>query len=119
MAGIAVGDQSLHVWVADESAERRQGLRSVGELPDGVDGMLFVLPNASSPTFGMRDVLIPLDIWWFDPGSRLLGSTRMEPCPADPCTSYGSPGEVQWALEVPAGAYRFEPGATLSIVENG
>ena len=115
---IAVGDSVLTVWVADESQERRQGLRGVEQLPGGIDGMLFVFPVVSSLSFTMRDTLIPLDIWWFDAGMKLMGSTAMVPCESEPCVTYRSPGEARWALETPAGEFRFDQGALLSIVEN-
>lgn len=116
---ISVGSSSLTVWVADESSERRQGLRGVESLPDGIDGMLFAHAEAASMSFTMRDTLIPLDIWWFGEDMTLIGSTAMEPCESTPCVSYGSPGKARWALETPAGEHDFEPGDLLSIVENG
>ncbi len=109
----------LDVWLADEAAERRRGLSEMEELPSGVDGMLFVFPSPASSTFNMEDVLFPLDIWWFDPDMTLIGRTLMEPCTTSDCTSYGSPGEIRWALETPAGARDFEIGSRLSIVDNG
>ncbi|MCZ6740043.1 MAG: DUF192 domain-containing protein, partial [Actinobacteria bacterium] len=41
-AEISVGDELISVWVADESAERRQGLMEVDQLPRDIEGMLFV-----------------------------------------------------------------------------
>lgn len=92
----------MNVLVADTPGLRDQGLRDVETLPDDIDGMLFVFGEPRPATFGMRDTLIPLDIWWFDAEGVLLGSTRMEPCPTAPCPSYGSPGPISWALETPA-----------------
>ena len=118
VASITVGGDQLEVWLADESAERRQGLSEIEDLPETIDGMLFVFPLATEPSFNMEDVLFPLDIWWFDPGMTLIGKTRMDPCKGSSCTSYGSPGEIKWALETPAGEYAFDTGSLLSIVEN-
>ena len=117
-AGIEVGDIRLDVWLAEESAQRRHGLSEIDELPETIDGMLFVFPVATSASFNMEDVFFPLDIWWFDAGMTLIGKTRMEPCTESPCTSYGAPGEIKWALETPADAYAFQPESILSIVEN-
>lgn len=111
---IDVGGATLTVAVAETSAQRSQGLRNVPELPAGVDGMLFVFGSTRTATFGMRDTLMPLAIWWFDEDGRLLGSAEMEPCPTEPCTSYGSPGEVRWALETPLGAVELVPGDRLT-----
>jgi uncharacterized membrane protein (UPF0127 family) len=114
-AEIEVGGRVLTVAVAETSAQRSQGLREVETLPPGIEGMLFVFGEARTATFGMRDTLIPLDIWWFDGDGRLLGSAEMSPCVAEPCAGYGSPGEVAWALETPAGEEDFAPGDSLVL----
>jgi uncharacterized protein len=108
-----VGERVLTVLVADTPSLRDQGLRGVEALPDEVDGMLFVFEEPRPATFGMRDTLIPLDIWWFDAGGVLLGSARMEPCLSPPCPSYGSPGPISWALETPAGEVDLSAGDRL------
>lgn len=101
--------------LAETQQQRSQGLRGVEELPEGLDGMLFIFDQPRPATFDMRDTLIPLDIWWFDASGRLLGSTEMKPCPSEPCPNYGSPGEVTWALETPAGQVELVPGDTLTV----
>ena len=111
----AVGDESLMVGVAQTSSQRSQGLRGVEELPDRLDGMLFVFEETRTASFGMRDTLIPLDIWWFDSGGNLIGSTEMEPCASSSCATYPSPGEVAWALETPRGQWEFSPGTVLTV----
>ncbi len=113
-ATIEVSGTRLTVWVADTPDLRAQGLRGVETLPQGVDGMLFAWETPTSAVFGMRDTLIPLDIWWFGPQGGLLGVTEMRTCPDGDCVSYGSPGVVAWALETPAGAYDFPPEADLT-----
>jgi uncharacterized membrane protein (UPF0127 family) len=115
-ADIGVGDELVTVWVADEPAERRQGLTEVDQLPRGIDGMLFVYEAEASVTFSMFNTLMSLDIWWFDANDVLVGSAEMEPCESRPCTSYGSPGPIQWVLETPQGKYDFAPGAMISYV---
>lgn len=102
--------------VAETSSQRNQGLRNVEALPSGTDGMLFVFGEPRTATFGMRDTLIPLDIWWFDGDGVLVGSSEMEPCPEAPCTSYASPGAVAWALETPLGEVELAPGDELTVM---
>jgi uncharacterized membrane protein (UPF0127 family) len=116
---LAVGEETLNVWVADEPEERRQGLRAVAALPDEIDGMLFVFPEPTTPNFIMADTLIPLEVWFFDSEGSLIGSHEMTPCPADPCPLYPAPGPVGWALETPLGARDFQPGALLSTSASG
>lgn len=116
---ITVDGSGLTVWVADSSEERGQGLRNVESLPEGIDGMLFAWGSPTVTAFGMRDTLIPLDLWWFSPAGSLLGKTEMATCPGGDCPAYPSPAEVLWALETPAGVYSFQQGASLTTTANG
>ncbi|MCH7582761.1 MAG: DUF192 domain-containing protein [Acidobacteria bacterium] len=115
-AEIGVGDELITVWVADEPAERRQGLMEVDQLPRDIDGMLFVFEAETSVTFAMFNTPMPLDIWWFDPAGVLVGWAEMEPCQSRPCTSYRSPGPIRWVLETPRDKYDFALGAVISGV---
>ena len=117
--GLTIGEDALEVWVADEPEERQQGLRAVAELPDGVDGMLFVFPEPTTPNFIMSGTLISLEVWFFDTGGSMIGSHEMTPCPDDPCPLYPAPGPVGWALETPLGERDFRPGAVLSTSASG
>lgn len=112
---VVVGGETLTVAVAETQTQRNQGLRGVSALPDGIDGMLFAFGESRTATFGMRDALMTLDIWWFDSDGRLLGSAEMDPCTTD-CAGYGSPGKVMWALETPAGELELVPGDELSVM---
>ena len=114
VATIEVGDETLHVWIADSPDERRQGLREVSELRDGVDGMLFVWDEPGDRVFTMEDTLMPLDIWWFDGDLRLIGLEDARPCESAPCPTFPSPGPVLRVLETPAGERAFAAGAVLS-----
>lgn len=116
--GVIVGSEALTAWVADEPSKRQQGLMGIEELPNGIEGMLFIYSSPSSRSFHMLDTLMPLDIWWFDAAGVLIGSTEMEPCLSEPCTSYRSPGPVQWALETPLGVKNFDQGAVLSTIDS-
>jgi uncharacterized membrane protein (UPF0127 family) len=112
---IHVGNVPLSVLVADTPALRAQGLTRVEELPRGIEGMLFVFERTSEVNFTMRRTLIPLDIWWFDDRDILIGSTAMQPCTADPCDLYPSPGPIKWALETPEDSVQLAEGAGLRI----
>jgi uncharacterized membrane protein (UPF0127 family) len=111
---VTVGSEALTVWVAEEPSDRQRGLMEIEELPDGVDGMLFVFPSPSSRSFHMLHTPMPLEVWWFDGDGILIGSTEMKPCMSEPCASYRSPGPVGWALETPLGVHDFGQGALLS-----
>jgi len=112
---IAVGDERVTVALAETAGQRSQGLQGLDELPGGVDGMLFVFEEARTASFHMRTVGFDLDIWWFDDGASLIGSTDMSTCLDGDCVSYPSPGQIKWALETPAGERGFAAGASLSV----
>lgn len=116
---VTVGGETLHVWVADDAAERTQGLRGVARLPDGIDGMLFVHDRPSSVAFVMSDTVIPLDVWFFDQAGSLVGGASMTPCPAEPCTRYASPEPVVLVLETAHGDHDFERGEKILTSVSG
>ncbi|HSJ84283.1 MAG TPA: DUF192 domain-containing protein [Acidimicrobiia bacterium] len=118
-AEVAVGDIEFRVWVADTPTERSQGLRRVEELPTEIDGMLFVWETPTPAVFGMRDTLIPLDVWFFDEEGRLVGTHEMSPCLDSSCAGYPSPGPVRWALETPLGVVELDEGDRLSTSPSG
>ena len=57
----AFGSVRFDVSVADDNAERAQGLMFVEEM-DTLEGMLFVFERPHRATFWMRNTLIPLDM---------------------------------------------------------
>jgi uncharacterized membrane protein (UPF0127 family) len=91
----------------------------VTDLPDGIDGMLFLYQASTTAAFHMSNTPIPLDIWWFDDQGDLIGNTEMEPCFVEPCVTYGSPGQIVSVLETQLGVFDFELGADLSTIDNG
>lgn len=118
-AEVAVGANELRVWVADNPTERSQGLRRVEELPAEIDGMLFVWETPTPAVFGMKDTLIPLDVWFFDEEGALTGTHAMTPCNDEPCVTYPTPGPVRWALETPLGVVELGEGDRLSTSPSG
>lgn len=101
----------LEVEVADDEAERVQGLMHREDLDDD-RGMWFVFEDEALRRFWMKNTLIPLDIMFFDADLELVRIVEgMQPCiPSESapgsvtqCLTYFSRVPAMYALEVNAG----------------
>jgi uncharacterized membrane protein (UPF0127 family) len=113
-ATVVFGDEELEVAVADTSAERSQGLRGAVDI-GALDGMLFIHDAEGPVTYGMRDTVIPLDIWFIAASGTIVGTAEMEPCESEPCPSYSSPEPVLRVLETELGRYDFSVGDLVAF----
>lgn len=68
---IYVNRVAFSVAIADDKAERQQGLSGVPSLPT-YGGKLFIFDTAAPHGIWMKDMLIPLDILWFDENFTLI-----------------------------------------------
>ena len=91
----------LDVSIADNDAEREQGLMGVTSLPQN-QGMAFRWDEPTDATFWMKDTLIPLSIAFVDQGGTVVAIREMTPCTADPCTTYGADAPYTMAIEANA-----------------
>ena len=90
------------IW-ADTPETRSQGMRGRSDFA-GYDAMAFTVSPASSDSFTMEGVPIPLEISWFDSAGAWMGAADMAPCPAGGmCPLYPPPAPWSAALEMPAG----------------
>ena len=83
------------------------GMRGLDGFGDA-DGMLFDRGRVVDPQsvfFVMDGVAFPLAIAWFDGAGRLVGTTTMATCPAEPCPRHAAPAPFRWAIEAPVGAF--------------
>ena len=103
------GTVRFQVQVADDNAERAQGLMFVEEM-DRFAGMLFVYDEPRRATFWMRNTLIPLDMLFAAPDGTIT-SIHANAVPLDETTIDGGPG-VQFVLEINGGL-----AARLGIAE--
>ncbi|NHB76724.1 DUF192 domain-containing protein [Rhodobacter calidifons] len=109
----AGGRESFAVEVADDPAERAQGLMFRESLPLS-QGMLFVYETPGRPAFWMKNTLIALDMIFAD-RTGTVTRVHADAVPGDLTAIDGGPG-VMFVLEINGGlAARLGigPGATL------
>ncbi len=113
-AEIRVNGHSFRIEVADDPAERQQGLMNRKNLGDD-EGMLFIFPEDQILSFWMKNTLIPLSIAYIDSSGVIREIHHMEPQSLRPVTSRVS---VRYALEVNRGRFAelgIEPGHQVSF----
>jgi uncharacterized protein len=104
MAGgsVVFGRDRLNVRIAETEEERQAGLMNVMALaPD--DGMAFVFDGPVTTTFWMKDTLIPLSVAFVGQDGRVVSTTDMQPCEADPCPTYAASSPYTLAVEANLG----------------
>ncbi len=94
------GQAPFSVTVADDPAERSQGLMFVETMPT-MTGMLFAYEEPQSASFWMRNTLIPLDMLFADPAGRIL-TIHENAVPLDETSIPGGDG-VKYVLEINGG----------------
>ena len=97
------GEASFTVEIADDAAERAQGLMFRESL-EASAGMLFVYERPQPAAFWMKNTLIPLDILFFDAAGRLV-AFHENAVPHDETPLPGGNG-VAMVLEIPGGRAR-------------
>lgn len=94
------GKARFTVEVADDGAERAQGLMFRETMPTGA-GMLFVYDAPQRASFWMKNTLIPLDMIFADPSGRVT-RVHSQAVPGDTTPIDGGDG-VQYVLEINGG----------------
>lgn len=104
------GGVSLKLELATTTTAREQGLSGRTSVSEGY-GMLFVFPSDDLYGFWMKDMLVPLDIFWLDSkGQVVYMATDVEPS-SYPSVFYPTV-PVQYVLETAAGFARTYSVAT-------
>ena len=96
----AFGQANFTVDVADDAAERGQGLMFVESMPT-LSGMLFVYDRPQNVSFWMKNTLIPLDMLFVAPDGAIL-RIHENAIPGDLTPIRGGDG-VQMVLEINGG----------------
>ena len=94
------GQARFTVEVADDKAERAQGLMHRETMPKSA-GMLFVYPDPQTVGFWMKNTLIPLDMLFLD-STGTVQKIHSNAIPLDKSPIYGGEN-IQYVLEINGG----------------
>lgn len=96
---VTINGSSYRIELATTAAARALGLMHRPSL--GADrGMLLVYPRDGEHAIWMKNMRIPLRVYWLDADFRVVAARRLEPCLANPCPTYRPAVESRYVLEL-------------------
>ena len=96
---IRINEQVYRVEIAANSTQRGHGLMFREYLADD-RGMLLVYAEPGDHRIWMKNMLIPIRVYWIDANGRIVDWQRLEPCTASPCPVYAADGDSRFVLEL-------------------
>ncbi len=99
---VKIGDAKVLVELAVTPEEKAKGLMHREYLAED-RGMLFIFENERTPSFWMKNTLIPLDMVFINSDNKIVDILVAEPCKKDPCKSYTPKADAKYVLELNAG----------------
>ena len=100
---VVLKGERFTVELADTSEKQALGLMFRDHLADDCC-MLFLFSGEAMRSFGMKNTRIPLDIFYFDSGLRLVSvAENAQPCRSQRCPPYPSAAPAKYVLELRAG----------------
>ena len=97
------GSMRLALECASTPEDRSRGLMFRASLQED-QGMLFVFPRETWPSFWMKHTFLSLDILFLSEDGLILDmAERLPPCAVDPCPVYQPRMPSRYALEVVGG----------------
>ena len=112
---LRLAQEDYQVELATSAEQRRLGLMHRSRLGPR-QGMLLVYPQAGDHRIWMKNMLIPLWVYWIDASSLVIGIQRLEPCNAEPCRVYAVAGDSQYVLELGDYAHPLEVGDKIENI---
>ena len=100
---------TYEIELAVTPQQRRKGLMHRPELGPR-QGMLLVYPAPGDRRIWMKNVLIPLRVYWIDASFTVIHAQRLEPCSGSPCPVYGASGDSLFVLELGDYEHPLAPG---------
>lgn len=110
------GGVSLRIEVASTSVAQERGLGGRESIPDDY-GMLFVFPKDGLYGFWMKDMLVPIDIFWLDAQGQVVSISERVATSSYPNVFYPSV-PARYVLETVSGfaqAHTIATGTSLYL----
>ena len=77
-------------------------------------GMLLIYPQAGDNRIWMKNMLIPINVYWIDADYRVIFHRRLEPCQISPCPVYAAPMASRFVLELNDSEHAIKTGDVVS-----
>ena len=81
-------------------------------------GMLLVYPEPGDHRIWMKNVLIPLRVFWIDADFTVISAQRLEPCLVSPCPVYAAEEDSLYVLELGDYPHPLKPGDRIEGLGN-
>jgi uncharacterized protein len=96
---LTLGAETYQVELAATTEQRRRGLMQRRYLAPR-QGMLLAYSWPGDHRIWMKNMLIPLWVYWIDAGHVVIERRRLEPCIQQPCPVYSANGDSLYILEL-------------------
>ncbi len=96
---LRLGQASYEIELARTAQQRQAGLMHRQHLSPS-QGMLLIYSHAGDHRIWMKNMLIPLRVYWIDENFTVIGEQRLQPCSVSPCPVYSVPGDTRYILEL-------------------
>jgi len=106
---LKLGSESYRIELATTPEQRRLGLMHRTQL-ESHQGLLLVYSESGNHRIWMKNVLIPLRVFWIDTDYRVIDMQRLEPCSVDPCPVYQVKMDSRYVLELGDYEHSLAPG---------
>ena len=109
---LEIGGESYSIEIASTSSERRRGLMYRQSLARNA-GMLLVYRRSGDHRIWMKNVPIPLRVYWIDKDLRVVAMRLLQPCAENPCPIYSAGQDSSYVLELGDYDHDLSPGDRL------
>jgi uncharacterized membrane protein (UPF0127 family) len=96
---LRLGQGSYEIELARTPQQRQRGLMYRQHLSPR-QGMLLVYPQAGDHRIWMKNMRIPLRVYWIDENFVVVSVQRLQPCVESPCPIFSAPGDTRYVLEL-------------------